>query len=1198
MGVVYADVVARVQERAAKAAADELRKQFAEVGEHLGKDTSEKFDGSLRSLLPKVAQQAGVEFMAGFKDEITSQMPGVSQSMLHLSGIMKTVGADGAAGGLAAAAGVAAITVAAVKAGEALYGVGQRFDAVFDGVAIRTGKAGDDLDALTASIQNVANSTASSIEQIGDIGARISQSFGMSGAPLEGLTKQVADLNRMTGESLNVRDFGMMLRGFGEDSSQAGADLDALTAASQRTGAPVNELISAMKDLGPAARTLGLDINQTAGYIDAFDKAGIDASGTVTGLNKAAAAFAGHNIDLKTGLQDTITQIRGFIDAGNEAAALDLAGKVFGTKSAEKFVDAIRQGTLSVEDLKKGLSDTGGTIENLNSQTSDWAEQWDILKNKVSNLAETIGGPLFDALNNSLGAMNKLLDGNIQGAIVGGPWGGAGDPIQFPGGLGGGPNASRDRRGLNDDAAHTPQDIAGALAAKAGAASTALSSAPQLPYDPAYGQPPAAGETMQQWQARMANLSAQHDLAEKQARATQLEHDNNATAEDVTAAHNAVIESSMRAWQADQAFRKAQLGETQGKAKVSVPYDPAYGQGPRPGETAQQYSAESSYMDAAHSRAQAQAELQAMQATGTASAAELGEAQNKLVKARNEEITAQMRLIDASGQASKTLGDVGAKIDADFGISKGLPGIVENITKFLGNLALAPALSALGAVSLANGGAGSGGASGSGLSAIIGSALGMGQSSLSGGAYPFGAPGYAQSPGYMPTPTISTSSTGGGDYPLPGGYAPMGNPYGSAPSGMGSFSGAGFRGYSMPGGNSMTYSRGAMQQLGIPELFDNPAGGGSPTIPAWVQQFVQANGGPGLTAGSTPHGSLHGTPGGPGWAVDVTGPQAQQDALARYLESNPELSAMMIHQQASGEPMGIAGGKNVPKGSYFTTPGGTYADEAGMVHWAPAIRPDAASPAAAVNASARTGGIGTGAGFPGMSGPPSRFGGAAAGAAVSGPADPSQSVIGGRAYGQGSSASGGLGFGGGLAGMAGSAISGAAGLATSGAAMGMDGGMGGAAVSAITQIGIQEAQRAIGAGAQYAGALAGGLLETFSLNDSALGDPSKSWLGKIGGAIAGIRPSLPNSAGKEGGAANPNMAEAGKKVDAPGPLTPQQAADQKAADAANNGGKGGPGNGTTINNNVNVTNQKASEDYTGQVVQAHLGAQAMAGLPR
>ena len=1237
MGVVYADVVARVQERAAKAAADELRKQFAEVGEHLGKDTSDKFDGSLRSLLPKVAQQAGVEFMAGFKDEITSQMPGVSQSMLHLSGIMKTVGADGAAGGLAAAAGVAAITVAAVKAGEALYGVGQRFDAVFDGVAIRTGKAGDDLDALTASIQNVANSTASSIEQIGDIGARISQSFGMSGAPLEGLTKQVADLNRMTGESLNVRDFGMMLRGFGEDSSQAGADLDALTAASQRTGAPVNELISAMKDLGPAARTLGLDINQTAGYIDAFDKAGIDASGTVTGLNKAAAAFAGHNIDLKTGLQDTITQIRGFIDAGNEAAALDLAGKVFGTKSAEKFVDAIRQGTLSVDDLKSGLGDTGGTISKLNDQTSDWSEQWKILKNRIEDIKEYLGGPFFAALNKALGALNDILSPKNAYPTVAPSWSAPGSPLT-PSQIIGGPPPSNTPNSLNGillpsdsavpgqvippwmpqpDTAHTPQDIAGALAAKAGAASTSLPSAPQLPYDPAYGQPPSAGETMQQWQARMANIAAQHDLAEKQARATQLEHDTNATAEDVTAAHNAVIESSMRAWQADQAFRKAQLGETQGKAKVSVPYDPAYGQGPRPGETAQQYSAESSYMDAAHSRAQAQAELQAMQATGTASAAELGEAQNKLVKARNEEITAQMRLVDASGQASKTLGDVGAKIDADFGISKGLPGIVENITKFLGNLALAPALSALGAVSLANGGAGSGGASGSGLSAIIGSALGMGQTATaSAGAYPFGAPGYAQAPGYMPNATVSYAQSGSaGTYPLPGGYAPMGNPYGSVPSGMGgAYPGDAALLAQVPKGGHYDASGDLSKGLadctsGIEDLVNMMDG--RPT----AGREMNTNSDYGGNAGTwlTQHGFMPTSAPVPG-AFNVG---YNHHHMEGTLPGGTNVNYGSDASVASGGTAGAAGAFGDPSfTSHYYRPVGagptpspawnsTWAGGGGSGGGAsggasaPSVRPAwglAGGPANQAAGSPHGGGAGTGAGFPGMAGVPQGIPGAFA--AASGPADPSQSVIGGRAYGQGSSASGGLGFGGGLAGMAGSAISGAAGLATSGAAMGMDGGMGGAAVSAITQIGIQEAQRAIGAGAQYEGALAGGLLETFSLNDSALGDPSKSWLGKIGGAIAGIRPSLPNSAGKEGGAANPNMAEAGKKVDAPGPLTPQQAADQKAADAANNGGKGGPGNGTTINNNVNVTNQKASEDYTGQVVQAHLGAQAMAGLPR
>ena len=34
--------------------------------------------------------------------------------------------------------------------------------------------------------------------------------------------------------------------------------------------------------------------------------------------------------------------------------------------------------------------------------------------------------------------------------------------------------------------------------------------------------------------------------------------------------------------------------------------------------------------------------------------------------------------------------DIGAKLDNDFGISKGLPGLAENLFKFLANLAAAP----------------------------------------------------------------------------------------------------------------------------------------------------------------------------------------------------------------------------------------------------------------------------------------------------------------------------------------------------------------------------------------------------------------------------------------------------------------------------------------------------------------------------
>ena len=53
------------------------------------------------------------------------------------------------------------------------------------------------------------------------------------------------------------------------------------------------------------------------------------------------------------------------------------------------------------------------------------------------------------------------------------------------------------------------------------------------------------------------------------------------------------------------------------------------------------------------------------------------------------------KLKTATGNAADMLGDFGASLDKDFGISKGLSGIAENLTKFLANLAFAPAYGAM-----------------------------------------------------------------------------------------------------------------------------------------------------------------------------------------------------------------------------------------------------------------------------------------------------------------------------------------------------------------------------------------------------------------------------------------------------------------------------------------------------------------------
>ena len=112
----------------------------------------------------------------------------------------------------------------------------------------------------------------------------------------------------------------------------------------------------------------------------------------------------------------------------------------------------------------------------------------------------------------------------------------------------------------------------------------------------------------------------------------------------------------------------------------------------------------------------------------------------------------------------------------------------------------------------------------------------------------------------------------------------------------------------------------------------------------------------------------------------------------------------------------------------------------------------------------------------------------------------------------------------------------------------------GQAAAAAAQIGIQLANRAIKYGGQTAGIGVSGLLETFvPAGDNPKASIGNSWLGKIAGGIASAAPVLPNMAG-------------GKKPDAIGGGDPQ-------------GGQGQ--NGNTINNTVNLTNNRATEDMAG-----------------
>lgn len=701
---------------------------------------------------------------------------------------------------------------------------------------------------------------------------------------------------------------------------------------------------------------------------------------------------------------------------------------------------------------------------------------------------------------------------------------------------------------------------------------------------------------------------------------------------------------SSRERRGDQPFRLDGSAPPAGGAIIAGGADGTTGDGPRPPPppgvpyaevpdidprlqmTAGLYSAATSVADARTRLAEKEARLAQLEATTEATAEERINARADRDKAEREAFESELRFTEAQQNAyeqqnkqldkmTTSLGEFGAKIADDFGASEGLAGIAENITKFIANLAFAPAFGALSAVREANG-FGQGEA-GSGLMGALGS---TGMFGPSGVAVPRwardqqSAAASAMGPGML-QPGMATGGPASQYVAAGSGGAYAGVPIGSNMDvtdqpGLDLLRSMGLKGATY--GGHTTDGASTDREVDVTD----PAGGyGSAAMtqfadfarqnPHLFEEFIYSDPTTGQKTGIR--------------SGQLVGPGTSQPGYYAKNWAGHQDHAHM--EPAKGGGLGFMGTPGSPGGANNIAPGapGAGAGSAGAGGVDPGWFAGAGSGGATgvAGAAQAASGAGTpiGPGGPNLAGVPMLPGGPLADGMPNSPilgtpggglgsgvgrAAPSQSVSGGRAHAQGLPESGGIGLsGGGLLGLpAAAAKSGAAAAGMAG--MGMDGGAGGAMASALADMGIQQLQRAAGAAGQYVGALAGGAIETFALNGSALGDPSASWFGRIAAAVPGVRASLPNSAGMLGGAENPNMAEAGKEQPPaaaeggpPGPMSPEDAAKMQAAQG------GGGDNSTTVNNNVSVNNPQTRDvDGSMRDVQTALGSQQAARQPR
>ncbi len=377
------DMIAAAEARLAKSRRDGLRASKEAEASH----------SSLLSVQSKLGSGAG---------DLGGKLGALGGVTASLGPAMAALGAAAAG---AAVAGIAMLGAGAVVATRQLYDLGAQWDDISDSLRIKTGATGGALDGLESSVKRLGSSVPVSLASLGEVVAETSRSLRLTGPELDAVAGTIANLGRMTGENVDVRQLGKAFRAFGVDAKDQVGALDQLFNAGQQTGIGVNELVANVLKGGPALRQLGLGFGESAALATQFEEAGLDGNRMLGSLTKGLAVMADKGLTGGKSFQQLIGRVQELTAAGRESDAMILTNQLFGKKAGGEFFEAIRSGALDLAALSTSMTSTGETIAQAAEGTADWSERWQLLKNEAVTALEPLGAVVFDFVNEKLGAL-------------------------------------------------------------------------------------------------------------------------------------------------------------------------------------------------------------------------------------------------------------------------------------------------------------------------------------------------------------------------------------------------------------------------------------------------------------------------------------------------------------------------------------------------------------------------------------------------------------------------------------------------------------------------------------------------------------------------------------------------------------------------------------------------------------------------
>lgn len=345
--------------------------------------------------------------IAGKLEPSLQQSIGKAEKMT--SGMGSKVKKAGAIAAGAFAATAAAAATAAVAGGKYLMDLGDKFHESAATIRIGTGATGDALAALQADCDAVYKSIPGDLEGASTAIADFNTRLGLTGEPLQKLSTQAIQVCDMLGEDLStvIESSSQAFQQWGVSEDQMSAKMDYLFKVSQSTGIGFNDLATKMQKYGAQLQELGMDFDQASALMGQLEKAGVNTDEALGALKKSVGTMAKEGLSASEGIAKYTEEIKN-AESAEKAAAI--ASEIFGTRAGSTMAAAIRDGTLSVDELTASLQESGETIATAAEDTYSFKDRLEMFGHSAEVALKPLANTLFDGLTEIMPVAEQAIE--------------------------------------------------------------------------------------------------------------------------------------------------------------------------------------------------------------------------------------------------------------------------------------------------------------------------------------------------------------------------------------------------------------------------------------------------------------------------------------------------------------------------------------------------------------------------------------------------------------------------------------------------------------------------------------------------------------------------------------------------------------------------------------------------------------------